>query len=167
MIYFYLEMNISFPFSNEALLYNLMKQQQSALDPKYKRELCNKFMIEGTCNYGIKCRFAHGYNDVILPPNNSARFRCMPSKPCGSEQVQIKKYARLPVFASLEQDCYENGSTGSSSPDSSIIMELKDKSVSNIPTTQAVQATEDAPPRISKLSMLLNGINETKKKIKS
>ena len=68
---FYLEMNIPFPLSNEVLLYNLMKQQQSVLDPKYKRELCNKFIMEGKCNYGIKCRFAHGYNDIVnLPTNN-------------------------------------------------------------------------------------------------
>jgi len=39
---------------------------------RYKTELCNKWTSSGICKYGIKCRFAHGSNELrpkIVPKN--------------------------------------------------------------------------------------------------
>ena len=44
--------------------YMKYKINQVAADPKYKSELCNKFILKGNCDYGIKCRFAHGIEDL-------------------------------------------------------------------------------------------------------
>lgn len=35
-------------------------KQKSSEDSKYKTEMCKNFQATGTCNYGKKCRFAHG-----------------------------------------------------------------------------------------------------------
>lgn len=37
---------------------------QLANDPKYKSELCKNFIMKGKCDYGTKCRFAHGIEDL-------------------------------------------------------------------------------------------------------
>ena len=34
-------------------------------DPKYKTELCKSFMETNFCVYGNKCRFAHGYKELV------------------------------------------------------------------------------------------------------
>ena len=34
-------------------------------DPKYKTELCKSFMQSHFCIYGNKCRFAHGYEELV------------------------------------------------------------------------------------------------------
>lgn len=164
-------MNAPFPFNTEVMLYNLMKQQQSSLDPKYKKELCNRFMNEGSCSYGVKCRFAHGFNDII--PSQPSQFSSaeysqrLPqnSGMSSSDQYRIRKFKRLPIFISLEQEREENESTGSSSADSSIIVELKDKSNGVLSS----QEQESNPvPKISKLSMLLNGSKSgNRKKVQS
>ena len=41
----------------------LLKENRN--DPKYKTELCKKFMERGTCPYGQKCRFAHGKEELL------------------------------------------------------------------------------------------------------
>ena len=46
-------------------LYKKLIEEEHKKDPKYKTELCQKFMETGECPYGIKCRFAHGKNELI------------------------------------------------------------------------------------------------------
>lgn len=49
-------------------------------DPKYKTELCKKFEETGKCPYGVKCRFAHGKEELkSLPININYK-----KKPCKS-----------------------------------------------------------------------------------
>lgn len=38
---------------------------EAIIDPKYKTELCKKYMETGKCPYGMKCRFAHGKQELI------------------------------------------------------------------------------------------------------
>ena len=33
-------------------------------DDKYKTEMCRNWVQTGTCRYGDKCQFAHGYSDM-------------------------------------------------------------------------------------------------------
>ena len=33
---------------------------------KYKTELCKTFQATGRCSYGVKCKFAHGSNELII-----------------------------------------------------------------------------------------------------
>ena len=44
--------------------YKRIIEEEHKKDPKYKTELCQKFMETGNCPYGIKCRFAHGKNEL-------------------------------------------------------------------------------------------------------
>ncbi len=44
--------------------YKRIIEEEYKKDPKYKTELCQKFMETGNCPYGIKCRFAHGKNEL-------------------------------------------------------------------------------------------------------
>lgn len=53
-------------FVNNQLEYQAYRTQQAAIDPKYKSELCKKFITEGRCNYFFKCRFAHGVSDLLV-----------------------------------------------------------------------------------------------------
>ena len=46
-------------------LYKKLIEEEHKKDPKYKTELCQKYMETGECPYGIKCRFAHGKNELI------------------------------------------------------------------------------------------------------
>ena len=39
---------------------------------KHKTELCKTYSELGFCNYGDKCRFAHGYHQLIRLPKNIA-----------------------------------------------------------------------------------------------
>jgi len=41
-------------------------EEEKKNDPKYKTELCKSFMETNFCVYGNKCRFAHGYNDLVV-----------------------------------------------------------------------------------------------------
>ena len=41
-------------------------EEERKNDPKYKTELCKKFMETNFCEYGNKCRFAHGYNELVV-----------------------------------------------------------------------------------------------------
>ena len=41
-------------------------EEERRNDPKYKTELCKSFMETNFCVYGNKCRFAHGYNELVI-----------------------------------------------------------------------------------------------------
>ena len=47
-------------------------------DPKYKTELCKSFMETNFCVYGNKCRFAHGYKELVVKKqiNNYKQKMC-------------------------------------------------------------------------------------------
>ena len=40
-------------------------EEERKNDPKYKTELCKSFMETNFCIYGNKCRFAHGYKELV------------------------------------------------------------------------------------------------------
>lgn len=40
-------------------------EEERRNDPKYKTELCKSFMETNFCVYGNKCRFAHGYKELV------------------------------------------------------------------------------------------------------
>jgi hypothetical protein len=44
--------------------YKKIIEEEYKKDPRYKTELCQKFMETGNCPYGFKCRFAHGKNEL-------------------------------------------------------------------------------------------------------
>ena len=46
------------------------KKEQALIDPKYKKELCFNFVNRGKCKYNLKCRFAHGEEDLIQDDKN-------------------------------------------------------------------------------------------------
>ena len=41
-------------------------EEEKKNDPKYKTELCKSFMETNFCVYGNKCRFAHGYKELVV-----------------------------------------------------------------------------------------------------
>lgn len=41
-------------------------EEEKKNDPKYKTELCKSFMDTNFCVYGNKCRFAHGYKELVV-----------------------------------------------------------------------------------------------------
>lgn len=43
---------------------NNQQQQAAAAAARYKTELCRSYQENGTCKYGEKCQFAHGYNEL-------------------------------------------------------------------------------------------------------
>ena len=43
---------------------NQSAQAQAAAAQRYKTELCRSYQENGTCKYGEKCQFAHGYNEL-------------------------------------------------------------------------------------------------------
>lgn len=47
---------------------------------KFKTELCVKFMEQGQCPYGARCRFAHGTEELRLKPKPK-QYR---TKPCNN-----------------------------------------------------------------------------------
>ncbi|CAD6192057.1 unnamed protein product [Caenorhabditis auriculariae] len=49
----------------------LMKQKRK--DEAYKTALCESFRKTKTCAYGENCRFAHGVDELRLPPNPRGR----------------------------------------------------------------------------------------------
>ena len=60
--------------------YKRIIEEEHKKDPKYKTELCQKFMETGNCPYGIKCRFAHGKNEL----NSKILNINYKKKPCNS-----------------------------------------------------------------------------------
>lgn len=41
-------------------------EEEKRKDPKYKTELCKTFMENNFCQYGNKCRFAHGEDELVI-----------------------------------------------------------------------------------------------------
>ena len=41
-------------------------EEEKKNDPKYKTELCKSFMETNFCVYGNKCRFAHGFKELVV-----------------------------------------------------------------------------------------------------
>lgn len=70
-------------FINNEYEYQNYRTQQAAVDPKYKRELCKKYITEGRCNYFYKCRFAHGVSDLL------------------SKNREVKSKAECPSFSKV------------------------------------------------------------------
>ena len=46
-------------------------EEEKRKDPKYKTELCKTFMQKHICQYGNKCRFAHGENELVTKTQNN------------------------------------------------------------------------------------------------
>ena len=55
-------------------------EEERKNDPKYKTELCKSFMETNFCVYGNKCRFAHGYNELVV----KRQINHYKQKPCNS-----------------------------------------------------------------------------------
>ena len=55
-------------------------EEERKNDPKYKTELCKSFMETNFCVYGNKCRFAHGYNELVV----KKQINHYKLKPCNS-----------------------------------------------------------------------------------
>ena len=53
-------------------------EEERKNDPKYKTELCKSFMETNFCVYGNKCRFAHGYKELVgkRPINHYKQKMC-------------------------------------------------------------------------------------------
>ena len=53
-------------------------EEEKRKDPKYKTELCKTFMENNFCQYGNKCRFAHGEDELVIKAkiNNYKRKLC-------------------------------------------------------------------------------------------
>lgn len=49
---------------NESVVDSNSIQQQAAAAARYKTELCRSYQENGTCKYGEKCQFAHGYAEL-------------------------------------------------------------------------------------------------------
>jgi hypothetical protein len=64
-------------------MYLRYKTQQAIQDQKYKTELCKSFITDGSCKYGMRCRFAHGLQDLL------------------SKKRPIKSSAECPSFATI------------------------------------------------------------------
>ena len=55
-------------------------EEERKNDPKYKTELCKSFMETNFCVYGNKCRFAHGYKELV----NKKQINNYKQKTCNS-----------------------------------------------------------------------------------
>ena len=65
------------------LTYINYKLKEKASDQKYKSELCNNFILKGSCGYGSKCRFAHGIEDL----SKNKRLNVKSHAECQSYQI--------------------------------------------------------------------------------
>ena len=48
-------------------------------DPKYKTELCKSYLKHGSCSYRVKCRYAHGEEELIsknFTNKNYKKLKC-------------------------------------------------------------------------------------------
>lgn len=54
-------------------------------DEKFKTELCKKYSETGKCPYGMKCRFAHGKEELLSKKlcNNYKKKQCKTFYECG------------------------------------------------------------------------------------
>ena len=52
-------------------------EEERKNDPKYKTELCKSFMETNFCVYGNKCRFAHGFKELVVKKQiNNYKQKC-------------------------------------------------------------------------------------------
>lgn len=53
-------------------------EEEKRRDPKYKTEICKSWMENHFCVYGNKCRFAHGYEELVVkaPITNYRKKLC-------------------------------------------------------------------------------------------
>lgn len=75
----YLPSKLKNQYQSNPLLKNVAYfEEDKNFDPKYKTELCKKFMSTGKCPYGHKCLFAHGKEELISRPqgNNYKKKSC-------------------------------------------------------------------------------------------
>jgi len=56
-----------------------LERRHKNFQVKKKTELCKTFLLGLTCQYGSKCSFAHGYDELrgkVFVPNNYKTIRC-------------------------------------------------------------------------------------------
>ena len=61
---------------------NIKKQKTIIDETKFKTEMCKNWQTKGFCNYGEKCKFAHGKNE--LNKKDFVNKNLYKSKPCNS-----------------------------------------------------------------------------------
>ena len=136
------------------LVYYEYKTVQSQIDPKYKKELCNNFITTGNCKYNLKCRFAHGINDIVKKSSTDILIdEENADKEINNKLVEIlklrKNYSRLPIFIQITSQ--ENKSTNDNS--------LNNSSQSN--SERSNKDNEDSKQkRKSKLSLLMDSVTK-------
>ena len=64
---------------SRAPLYAMTRLPPKAQAHLYKTEMCRSWAELGTCRYGHKCLFAHGYDEMRHRPKDP-RFRTTPCK---------------------------------------------------------------------------------------
>lgn len=64
-----MNMKMNLHKQQEQVFYCFYKQQQALVDPKYKTELCKTYISTKNCRYGLRCRFAHGIQDLMSNSN--------------------------------------------------------------------------------------------------
>lgn len=136
------------------LVYYEYKTLQSQIDPKYKKELCNNFITTGNCKYNLKCRFAHGINDVIKKSSTDITVvEERANKEINNELLEIlklrKNYSRLPIFIQITSQ--ENKSTNDNS--------LNYSSQSNSERSNT-DNDDSNTKRKSKLSLLMDSVTK-------
>lgn len=105
---------------HNSYLYEVYKQKETLKDKNYKREICTNYYQHGFCSYGIKCRFAHGKNDLITYSLHVPSFDVNCNNLTEIVQLNIsnwdRKFKRLPIFEELTdyQSTNENSPTNTS-----------------------------------------------------
>lgn len=49
-------------------------------EAKYKTEMCKNWIEIGRCNYGVKCKFAHGKSELVQKIAANKHFKTKPCK---------------------------------------------------------------------------------------
>ena len=110
------QLNAQAQIRNNSYLYETYKQKEALKDKNYKREVCNNYIQQGFCTYGIKCRFAHGLCDLIVTQTQVTSNLSNSNNLIEIVQLNLsnweRKYRRLPIFEELT----ENQSTNENSP---------------------------------------------------
>ncbi|KAJ1978361.1 hypothetical protein H4R35_001936, partial [Dimargaris xerosporica] len=65
-------------------------------NPLYKTRLCEKFMTDGFCQYGHKCHFAHGEEELKQRPAFPPSMRRDPMMGSGPNDIGSGYYSRTP-----------------------------------------------------------------------
>ncbi len=54
----------------------MQANSKNQTDPaKYKTEMCRNWQLYNECQYGKKCQFAHGYNELHVKSNINAFYK--------------------------------------------------------------------------------------------